>query len=60
MNETDKDKQEEILLGEYLRCHVDGETFQDSLKDIYCVCDCEKAYGKRCKYPEKYLNGGCK
>lgn len=32
--------------------------------DLYltdeCVCDCEKAYGKLCKHPDEYKNGGCK
>ena len=23
------------------------------------ICDCEKNYGKSCKYPQKYNNGGC-
>ena len=31
------------------------------LKDSY-LCDCDKAwnFGKLCKYPEKYKDGGCK
>lgn len=31
----------------------------DLLTDKY-ICDCEKNYGKACKYPEKYKDGGCK
>lgn len=23
------------------------------------TCDCESNYGKTCKYPEKYRDGGC-
>lgn len=29
-----------------------------NIKDSY-VCDCEKNYGKSCKYPEKHRDGGC-
>ena len=29
------------------------------ISDNY-TCDCEKNYGKNCKYPEKYRDGGCK
>lgn len=25
----------------------------------YCVCDCERNYGKGCLDVESYLNGGC-
>lgn len=32
---------------------------QPNLEDNY-VCDCTKNYGKTCKYPEKYRDGGCK
>lgn len=28
-------------------------------KDSY-ICDCGRNYGKTCKYPDKYRNGGCK
>lgn len=33
----------------------------DKAKDSY-LCDCEKKFnfGKLCKYPEKYKDGGCK
>ena len=24
------------------------------------ICDCHKAYGKKCLYPERYREGGCK
>lgn len=30
-----------------------------SIKDDSYVCDCGKSYGKRCKHPDKYRNGGC-
>ena len=25
-----------------------------------CICDCDTNYGKDCKYPDKYKDGGCK
>lgn len=33
----------------------------DKAKDSY-LCDCDKDwnFGKLCKYPEKYKDGGCK
>ncbi|MNR66748.1 hypothetical protein D3C85_1904060 [compost metagenome] len=31
-----------------------------ALEGDYYICDCGKNYGKKCKYPEKYRNGGCK
>lgn len=36
-----------LLASEYLK-----------LEDKY-VCDCMENYGKTCKHPEKYRNGGC-
>lgn len=30
----------------------------DNTKDSY-VCDCERNYGKACKYPDRYKNEGC-
>lgn len=24
------------------------------------ICDCHRAYGKKCRYPEKYREGGCR
>ena len=24
------------------------------------ICDCHRAYGEKCKYPEKYREGVCK
>lgn len=37
------------------------EFILDKAKDSY-LCDCEKKFnfGKLCKYPEKYKDGGCK
>ena len=32
---------------------------QLEVEDSY-ICDCHRAYGKKCKYPERYRKGGCK
>ena len=37
---------------------MDVDVFELILEDNY-ICDCEKNYGKDCKYPEKYREGGC-
>ena len=39
--------------------HPDVEGFRLEISDNY-TCDCMKNYGKTCKYPEKYRDGGCK
>lgn len=31
---------------------------QLGVEDSY-ICDCHRAYGKMCKYPQKYREGGC-
>ena len=38
--------------------YPDVEGFRFETLDNY-VCDCEKNYGKNCKHPEKYREGGC-
>lgn len=37
---------------------MDVDMFDLTVEDAY-VCDCEKNYGKDCKHPEKYREGGC-
>lgn len=34
------------------------QTSELEIQDSY-ICDCEKNYGGRCKYPEKYRTIGC-
>lgn len=31
-----------------------------SMVKDYFVCDCTKNYGKACKHPDRYREGGCK
>lgn len=30
------------------------------IKNSSLICDCPKNYGRACKKPDKYKNGGCK
>lgn len=30
------------------------------IKDSSLICDCPRNYGRACKKPDKYKNGGCK
>ena len=56
-----EDAQDDVLKS-FVDTYVD---FADELIGMItekriCVCDCEKNYGKTCKHPEKYKDGGCK
>lgn len=56
------DKFEYKLKEEFDKLDKDYDGLQlvlDNIKDSY-VCDCEKNYGKNCKHPNKYRDGGCK
>ena len=61
-----KDSFESKLKEEFDKLEKDYDGWQsrlqlvlNSIRDSY-VCDCEKNYGKNCKYPGKYRDGGCK
>ena len=53
---------ENILNEEFHRLEKDYDGLQLVLDGIHynCICDCTKNYGKTCKYPDKYRDGGCK
>lgn len=60
------DRFEKKIKEEFDKLEKDYDGLQlvlDSMKDSY-VCDCGKGFpwnfGKVCKYPEKYRDGGCK
>jgi hypothetical protein len=64
MQDTSEDGFESKLKEEFDKLEKDYDVTEfvlDKAKDSY-LCDCGKKFnfGKLCKYPEKYKDGGCK
>lgn len=64
---SNDDEQRLVNDPEYVQAWVEQEIARGrfyfykelDMEDHY-VCDCMKNYGKACKHPDRYVEGGCK